>query len=58
MADLLLDAYHANEIGKRLKINRITVNRHLKHMYVKHGIVSGCKMVKLAVALYWEKVGQ
>jgi hypothetical protein len=52
IADLLLQGCENDEIGKQLKIARRTVKAHFNRLFVKFGITSGIKRVKLATLLY------
>lgn len=52
IADLLLQGCENDEIGKELKIARRTVKAHFNRLFVKFGIKSGIKRVKLATLLY------
>jgi DNA-binding CsgD family transcriptional regulator len=55
VANLLLAGMHPEEMGATLGIHPEVVKHHLKLMYEKYGIKSGIKIVKLAVALYYER---
>lgn len=54
IADLLLEACNPKEIGAKLNMRPNTVKVHLNKMYMRAGITSGSKRVKLAVMLYNE----
>ncbi|MGH9513964.1 MAG: response regulator transcription factor [Terriglobales bacterium] len=52
IAELLLQGCENDEIGKELKIARRTVKAHFNRLFVKFGIKTGIKRVKLATLLY------
>src|SRR5450432_1251735 len=52
VAELLLQGCENDEIGKRLKIARRTVKAHFNRLFVRFGITTGIKRVKLATLLY------
>jgi DNA-binding CsgD family transcriptional regulator len=54
VGELLIKGLHPVNIAARMGIGEGTVKIHLRHMYQKRGIDSGNKMIKLAVALYYE----
>lgn len=51
---LLLEGCTDREIGSRLKIAARTVKKYNHLLYVKFGITTGIKRVKLITALYWK----
>ena len=52
IAELLLQGCENDEIGKRLNIARRTVKAHFNRLFVRFGITTGIKRVKLATLLY------
>lgn len=58
ITDLLLRGHRQVEIAKLLKISRHTVKAHFNRMYMRAGITSGVKQVKLAVMLYEQQEGK
>jgi hypothetical protein len=52
IADLLLQGCDNAEISKELKMARRTVKAHFNRLFVRFGINSGIKRVKLATLLY------
>jgi len=54
IVDLLLAGAENKDIAKELGIAYRTVKSHFNRMYLKHGITSGAKRVKLAVMAYRE----
>ena len=52
IAELLLQGCENDEIGKQLKIARRTVKAHFNRLFVRFGIKTGIKRVKLATLLY------
>jgi hypothetical protein len=52
VADLLLQGCDNAEIAEQLKMPRRTVKAHFQRMFVRFGITSGIKRVKLATLLY------
>lgn len=52
IADLLLQGCDNSEIAKQLKMARRTVKAHLNRLFLRFGIRSGIKRVKLATLLY------
>jgi hypothetical protein len=52
IADLLLEGCDNAEIAKQLKMARRTVKAHFNRLFLRFGIRSGIKRVKLATLLY------
>jgi DNA-binding NarL/FixJ family response regulator len=52
VVELLLQGCDNAEIASQLKIARRTVKMHLNRMFLRFGISSGIKRVKLATLLY------
>ena len=52
IADLVLQGYGTEEMAAELKIKRRTVKAHLARLFMRFGIRSGIKRVKLATLLY------
>src|SRR5262249_9504703 len=52
IADLLLQGCDNDEIAKQLKMARRTVKAHFNRLFLRFGINSGIKRVKLATLLY------
>ncbi|MBV8051209.1 MAG: helix-turn-helix transcriptional regulator [Acidobacteriaceae bacterium] len=52
IADLLLQGCDNSEIAKQLKMARRTVKAHFNRLFLRFGIRSGIKRVKLATLLY------
>jgi DNA-binding NarL/FixJ family response regulator len=57
VTDLLLQGCDNTEIAKQLKIAPRTVKAHFNRMFLRLGITSGIKRVKLATLLYREQLG-
>jgi len=55
VADLVLEGMYPKEIDYELGIHEKVASHHLQHIYRKYGITDGVKIVKLAVALYYER---
>lgn len=55
--ELLIQAYTIADMAKALKLQPRTVKSHLCRLYLRFGIVDGCKNVKLAVRYYRMKHG-
>jgi DNA-binding CsgD family transcriptional regulator len=55
--ELLSEAYTIADMAKELRIQPRTVKAHLGRLYLRFGIVDGCKNVKLAVRYYRMKHG-
>jgi DNA-binding CsgD family transcriptional regulator len=56
IADLLLEGHDCASAARELGITNHSVKLHLGRMYVKAGLVTGCKQVKLAMLLSGQKV--
>lgn len=56
VALLLLEGCDNPEIAKRLHIKVRTVKHYMRQMFIKHGIKTGIKRVKLATLLYRESL--
>ena len=54
IVELLLTGAGNQEIAKELGMNFRTLKAHFNRMYLKNGITSGMKRVKLAVLAYRE----
>jgi DNA-binding NarL/FixJ family response regulator len=54
-ADLLLRGYSDSEIAKELKISYRTAKNYMRAMYQRYDIREGCRRIKLAVTLYYER---
>src|SRR5579885_2429802 len=52
IADLLLQGCDNSEIAKQLNMARRTVKAHFNRLFLRFGIRSGIKRVKLATLLY------
>jgi len=57
ITDLLLQGCDNAEIAKQLKIAPRTVKAHFNRMFMRFGITSGIKRVKLATLLYRRQLG-
>jgi len=57
VANLLLQGCENAEIAKQLKMTRRTVKAHFNRMFLRFGITSGIKRVKLATLLYRKQLG-
>jgi hypothetical protein len=57
IADLLLQGCENAEIARQLKMARRTVKAHFNRMFLRFGISSGIKRVKLATLLYRKQLG-
>jgi Bacterial regulatory proteins, luxR family len=58
IAELLLQGCDNDEISKELKMARRTVKAHFNRLFVRFGINSGIKRVKLATLLYRRQLWQ
>jgi hypothetical protein len=56
IADLLLQGCDNAEIAKQLKMARRTVKAHFNRLFLRFGITSGIKRVKLATLLYRRQI--
>ena len=56
IADLLLQGCDNSEIAKQLKMARRTVKAHFNRLFLRFGIRSGIKRVKLATLLYQKQL--
>ncbi len=54
---LLLQGCNNDEIAKQLNMARRTVKAHFNRLFVRFGITSGVKRVKLATLLYRRQLG-
>lgn len=55
ICDLFLDGYEHAEIAEKLGITLATVKQNFNRIYIRAGINSEVKRVKLAVLLYRER---
>src|SRR5271157_4582218 len=58
IADLLLQGCDNTEIASELKMARRTVKAHFNRLFLRFGITSGIKRVKLATLLYRRQLCQ
>ena len=55
---LLLEGCENDEIARQLNMSRRTVKAHFNRMFLRFGINSGVKRVKLATLLYRRELSQ
>ena len=58
VVELLLEGCDNAEIASQLKIARRTVKMHFNRLFLRFGITSGIKRVKLATLLYRRQSGR
>lgn len=55
VGELLLQALGNKRIAEEMRISEKVVKAHFHRMFLKRGITSGYKRIKLAVMLYYER---